>query len=132
EVHPDDVPDGLGGGAAPGPCCAAGYGSPYVFGNNETPDSPDAAKPPAGLKFEPPLKNVGPGGLLGDHPMYSLAPHSAPGGMVFYHGGTLPRQYDNTFFLTRFGNLVNYNRIGFDVLNFRLEEKDGQLIVHAQ
>jgi hypothetical protein len=28
--------------------------------------------------------------------------------------------------------LVNYNRIGFDVLNIRLEEKDGKLIAHTE
>ena len=108
------------------------YGFPYVFGNGEKPDYPDAAKPPAGLTFEPPLKNVGPGGLLGDHPMYSLAPHSAPGGMVFYRAGELPKRYEKSFFLARFGNLVNYNRIGFDVLNVRLEEKDGELVAHTE
>jgi glucose/arabinose dehydrogenase len=109
------------------------YGFPYVFGNNERPDYPDAPKPPRGLTFEPPLRNLGPGGLLGDHPMYSLAPHSAPGGMVFYKQGSLPGRYDKTFFLARFGNLVNYTRIGFDVLNIRLKEgKDGKLEVHAE
>jgi len=108
------------------------YGFPYVFGNNEKPNYEDAPPPPQGLEFEPPIQNVGPGGLLGDHPMYSLAPHSAPGGMIFYRGGTLPRQYDNTFFLTRFGNPVNFNRIGFDVLNIRLEEKGGKLIAHTE
>jgi glucose/arabinose dehydrogenase len=64
--------------------------------------------------------------------MYSFAPHSAPGGMVFYKSGELPKKYDGSFFVTRFGNLVNYNRIGFDVLNIRLEEKDGQLIAHSE
>jgi hypothetical protein len=108
------------------------YGFPYVFGNNEKPDYPDAPKPPDGLRFEPPIQNVGPGGLLGDHPMYSLAPHSAPGGLVFYRTGQLPKKYENSFFLARFGNLVNYNRIGFDVLNIRLEEKDGKLIAHTE
>jgi hypothetical protein len=108
------------------------YGFPYVFGNNEKPDYPDAPKPPPGLQFEPPIKNVGPGGLLGDHPMYSLAPHSAPGGMAFYRTGQLPKQYENTFFLARFGNLVNYNRMGFDVLNIRLVEEDGQLVAHTE
>jgi glucose/arabinose dehydrogenase len=108
------------------------YGFPYVFGNNERPNYEDAPKPPKGLHFEPPIMNVGPGGLLGDHPMYSLAPHSAPGGMIFYRKGTLPEKFNNSFFLTRFGNLVNYNRIGFDVLNFRLEEKDGKLIAHTE
>jgi len=108
------------------------YGFPYVFGNNEPPDYPDSPKPPEGLKFEVPIKNVGPAGLLGDHPMYSLAPHSAPGGLIFYRSGQLPKAYDNTFFLARFGNLVNYNRIGFDVINIRLEEKDGTLTAYTE
>ncbi len=108
------------------------YGFPFAFGNNERPDYPDAPKAPKGLKFEPPLRNLGPGGLLGDHPMYSLAPHSAPGGMVFYRKGSLPKRYENTFFLARFGNLLNYNRIGFDVLNVRLEEQDGKLVVRCE
>jgi hypothetical protein len=108
------------------------YGFPYVFGNNEKPDYPDAPKPPEGLEFEAPIKNMGPGGLLGDHPMYSLAPHSAPGGMIFYRTGQLPKKYENTFFLTRFGNLVNYNRIGFDVLNIRLLEENGRLVAHTE
>jgi hypothetical protein len=108
------------------------YGFPYTFGNGEKPDYADALKPPDGLKFERPIKNVGPGGLLGDHPMHSLTPHSSPCGMVFYRKGVLPKRYENTFFLTRFGNLVGYNRIGFDVLNIRLEEKDGELIAHTE
>jgi hypothetical protein len=108
------------------------YGFPYVFGNNEQPDYPDYPKPPPGLRFETPIRNVGPAGLLGDHPMYSLAPHSAPGGMVFYRSGRLPKAYNNSFFLARFGNLVNYNRIGFDVLNIRLEAQDGKLTAHCE
>ena len=108
------------------------YGFPYVFGNNEKPDYTDAPRPPKGLTFEPPVQNLGPGGLLGDHPMYSLAPHSAPGGMAFYRQGDLPRKYEKSFFLTRFGNLLNYNRIGFDLLNIRLEEKDGKLVAHTE
>ncbi len=108
------------------------YGFPYFFGNNEKPDYADAAKPPPGLTFERPIKNVGPGGLVGDHPMYSLSPHSCPGGMVFYRGGELPKRYDGCFFLTRFGNLVNYNRTGFDVLTVRLEGEDGELVAHTE
>src|SRR5262249_7656168 len=95
-------------------------------------DYADAPKPPKGLTFEPPIRNVGPGGLLGDHPMYSLAPHSAPGGMVFYRKGELGKQFKNTFFLARFGNLVNYNRIGFDVLNIKLEENNGALVARSE
>jgi glucose/arabinose dehydrogenase len=64
--------------------------------------------------------------------MYSLSPHAAPGGMVFYDSGELPKQYEKSFFLARFGNLVNYNRIGFDVLNIRLEEIDGELTARTE
>jgi glucose/arabinose dehydrogenase len=108
------------------------YGFPYVFGNNEKPDYADAPKAPRGLKFEPPIRNVGPGGLMGVTPMYSLTAHSAPGGMIFYRTGKLPKKYDKSFFLARFGNLVNYNRIGFDVLHIRLEEKEGKLTAHTE
>src|SRR5712692_5392462 len=75
------------------------YGFPYVFGNNEKPDYPDAAQPPKGLKFEPPIKNVGPGGIMGNTPMYSLTAHSSPCGLIFYRQGRLPKKYDKTFFL---------------------------------
>jgi glucose/arabinose dehydrogenase len=109
------------------------YGFPYVFGYNEKPDYPDSPKPPRGLKFEPPIRNVGPGGIMGVNPMYSLTAHSAPGGMIFYRTGSLPKRYEKSFFLARFGNLVNYNRIGFDVLNIRLKkEKDGRLTAYTE
>ena len=64
--------------------------------------------------------------------MYSLAPHSAPGGLIFYRTGQLSKKYESTFFLARFGNLVNYNRIGFDVLNIRLVEENGKLVAHTE
>jgi len=108
------------------------YGFPYVFGNGETPAYPDSPRPPIGSNFEPPIKNLGPGGLLGITPLYSLAPHSAPGGLIFYRTGNLPKRYENSFFLARFGNLVNYSRIGFDVLNIRLEENDGVLVARSE
>jgi hypothetical protein len=113
------------------------YGFPYVFGNGETPNYTDTPQAPAGVVFEPPIRNVGPGGLLGDHPMYSMSPHAAPGGMIFYRappaGPRLPDRFDKTFFLCRFGNLVNYNRIGFDILAIKLEEdKDGTLVAKAE
>jgi glucose/arabinose dehydrogenase len=107
------------------------YGFPYVFGNNEKPDYSDPVKVPRGLKFERPIRNLGPGGIMGVTPMYSLTAHSAPGGLIFYRSGKLPRRFNKTFFLARFGNLVNYNRIGFDVLNIRLEEKDGELVAYT-
>jgi hypothetical protein len=108
------------------------YGFPYIFGAGETPAYADSPRPPPGLKFVPPIKNLGPGGLLGISPLFSLAPHSAPGGLIFYRTGQLPRRYENSFFLARFGNLVNYNRIGFDVLNIRLESQAGVLVARTE
>jgi glucose/arabinose dehydrogenase len=108
------------------------YGFPFEFGRGEVPAYADRPRAPAGLRFEPPIENLGPGGLLGNTPMYSLAPHAAPGGMIFYRSGQLPSRYEKSFFLARFGNLVNFNRIGFDVLNIRLEEKDGVLVARTE
>jgi glucose/arabinose dehydrogenase len=108
------------------------YGFPYVFGDGETPAYADSPRPPPGLKFARPIKNLGPGGLLGIDPQYSLAPHSAPGGLIFYRTGRLPARYENSFFLARFGNLVGYNRFGFDILNVRLQEKDGAIVARTE
>jgi len=110
------------------------YGFPYVFGNGEKPDYPDSPRPPEGVLFEPPLQNLGPGGLRGDHPLYSLSAHAAPCGLVFYPAQSrgLPRRYEYGFFVARFGNLVNYDRVGFDVLHLRLEEEGGKLAVRAE
>jgi glucose/arabinose dehydrogenase len=108
------------------------YGFPYVFGNSEAPAYPDSPRPPPGLTFVPPIKNLGPAGLLGVTPMFSLAPHSAPGGLVFYRSGKLPRRYEGSFFLARFGNFLGYNRIGFDVLNIRLESRPDGLVSRTE
>jgi glucose/arabinose dehydrogenase len=108
------------------------YGFPYVFGDGESPAYDDSPPPPKGLKFVSPIKNLGPAGLFGINPLYSLTPHSAPGGLIFYRSGSLPKRYENSFFLARFGNLVNYNRVGFDVLNIRIESKNGSLIARTE
>jgi hypothetical protein len=108
------------------------YGFPHVFGNGETPDYADRVAAPSGVRFVAPIRNVGPAGLTGINPMYSLAPHSAPSGLVFYRTGALPKSYDGSFFLARFGNLVGYNRVGFDVLNIRLENRDGELVARTE
>jgi glucose/arabinose dehydrogenase len=108
------------------------YGFPYVFGNGETPDYTDRVAAPASLRFEVPIKNVGPAGITAVTPMYSLAPHSSPSGLVFYRNGTLPKSYNGSFFLARFGNLIGYHRVGFDILNIRLERNNGELVAHTE
>ena len=102
------------------------YGFPYVFGDGEAPAYADGPKAPEGREVRRRRSRTSARRASSAiNPLYSLAPHSAPGGMVFYRTGKLPRRFENSFFLARFGNLVNYNRIGFDVLNIRLEEPKG-------
>jgi hypothetical protein len=108
------------------------YGFPYGFGDGEAPNYPDRATPPPGLRFESPVENLGPAGLLGINSLFSLAPHSAPGGLVFYPSGSLPPRYERSFFLARFGNLVGYSRIGFDVLNVRLERRRDRWVARTE
>jgi glucose/arabinose dehydrogenase len=104
------------------------YGFPYVFGDGEAPMYKDAAKAPAGLAFEPPIANLGPDARPSDAPYYSFHPHSAPCGMVFYRDGALPERYKGSFFVTRFGNFLGKEPVGFEVLNVRLVDgPDGRL-----
>lgn len=108
------------------------YGFPYVFGDGETPMYKDAVPAPAGLSFEAPIANLGPDARPGDQPYYSFHPHSAPTGMVFYKDGALPERYKGSFFVTRFGNFLGKEPVGFEVLNVRLEEKDGRLAARCE
>jgi hypothetical protein len=108
------------------------YGFPYVFGNGEKPMYPDATPSPEGLTFEPPIANLGPDARPGDAPYYSFHPHSAPTGMLYYRDGALPERYKGSFFLTRFGNFLGKEPVGFEVLNIRLEEKDGAVAARCE
>lgn len=104
------------------------YGFPYRFGDDALPMYPDAAKAPEGLSFEKPIPNLGPDARPGETPAHTFHPHSAPCGLVFYRGGgRLPERYAGSFFVTRFGNFLGKEPVGFEVLNVRLEEKDGAL-----
>jgi hypothetical protein len=103
------------------------YGFPYRFGNDERPMYADAVPAPAGLAFEKPIPNLGPDARPGAEPCHTFHPHSAPTGMLFYRKGALPARYEGTFLLTRFGNFLGKEPVGFEVLSIRLEEKDGAL-----
>jgi glucose/arabinose dehydrogenase len=41
------------------------FGFPYVFGDREAPNYPARTTPPPGQRFESPVENLGPAGLLG-------------------------------------------------------------------
>ncbi len=109
------------------------YGFPYVFGDGEKPMYKDAATAPAGLAFEPPIANLGPDARPGDVPYFSFHPHSAPCGLVFYKGGALAERYKGSFFVTRFGNFLGKEPVGFEVLNVRLvDQSDGRLAARCE
>jgi glucose/arabinose dehydrogenase len=103
------------------------YGFPYEFGNHAKPMYPDAVPAPEGLTFEKPIANLGPAAKGIDGKEYSFDPHCSPAGVTFYRKGTLPARYEGGFFITRFGNFLGKNPVGFDVLHVRLVEKDGEL-----
>ena len=97
------------------------YGFPYTFADwgarKAYPKTPDA---PPGLVFTRPIPNLGPDGGFRDTPIYSLDPHSSPGGIVFL-GDDFPAGYRGTYVFPRFGNLIKGERdSGFDVLRATL------------
>lgn len=97
------------------------YGFPYAFGNwtkKAYRASPDA---PPGLETTLPIPNLGPDGGFAGEPIYSLDPHSGPGGIVFL-GDDFPVGYRGTLLLTRFGNFIRTpkDNVGFDVLQAKL------------
>ena len=103
-----------------------------MFGDHEKPDYPDSPKAPPGFENRVANPQRRPGRVAGRPCDVYLRAHSSPDGLVFYRGGELPKRYENSFFVARFGNLVGFNRIGFDVLNFRLEEQNGKLVAHTE
>ena len=103
------------------------YGFPYRFGDTVHPWYPDAAIAPEGLTFENPIANLGPAGRPHNWKEYTFHPHCSPSGVLWYRTGTLPKPYENSFFVARFGNYLGKEPVGFDLLHVVLVEKDGEL-----
>ncbi len=108
------------------------YGFPYKFSNwtkKAYPHTPDA---PPGLEFTLPIPNVGPDGGFHGEPLYTFDPHSCPGGIVFL-GQDFPEGWRGTFLLTRFGNFLGKDSVGFDLLQARLEKNaEGKYEAHIK
>jgi glucose/arabinose dehydrogenase len=69
-----------------------------------------------------PIANYGPdGGGSREKPLYTFHPHSSPSGIVFL-GKDFPKPYRGGYFVTRFGNLLERPRVGFDLLHARLKK----------
>jgi glucose/arabinose dehydrogenase/mono/diheme cytochrome c family protein len=97
------------------------YGFPYTFSDWKQKVHPHTPDAPGGLEFTLPIANVGPDGGFNGRPIYSLDPHSCPGGIV-YLGNDFPESYRDTFLLARFGNFIRSvkDHVGFDILQARL------------
>lgn len=100
------------------------YGFPYQFGDAPaTAGSPYPYTPaaPAGLKFTPAIRNLGPAaGGSPTKPMASFEPHSSPAGMIFC-GPDWPEAYRGKFLLGRFGNFITQPDTGYDMLALDLK-----------
>jgi hypothetical protein len=111
------------------------HGFPYQYANAPAgkkwyPHTPPA---PAGLKFVPPIVNVGPAALVDGQPTSTFTPHTSPVGLVWL-GSEWPEAVRNGFLMGRFGNLAPDVKVdvGFDLLSVKLEAgPDGSLIAHT-
>lgn len=100
------------------------HGFPYQFedwpvGRKAYPHTPDA---PAGVRFVPPVKNLGPAGVPPGRSGWTFHPHSSPAGMVWLDS-KWPASVSNGFLVGRFGNLIKTGDdadVGFDVLSVKL------------
>ena len=116
------------------------YGFPFQFSNwpLEPRPYPHTPAPPTGVRFEMPVKNLGPAGAGKAEGLWTFDPHSSPAGMTWC-GDDFPEPLRNAFLVTRFGNLLGESRtgiaedIGFDVLSVRPQrEGDGSWSAHTE
>jgi glucose/arabinose dehydrogenase len=97
------------------------YGFPFAYANwtkKAYSRSPDA---PPDLKMTLPIANLGPDGGFEGEPIYSLDPHSGPGGIV-YLGDDFPEEFRGNLLFNRFGNFIRQPKenSGFDILRAKL------------
>lgn len=98
------------------------YGFPYFFSDMSEKLYPYTPDPPSGQQFELPVANLGPDAGFNGKPRYTFDPHSSPAGIVFL-GNDFPRAYRGTFFIVRFGILIEQPKdFGFDLLQARLQK----------
>ncbi|HYE33385.1 MAG TPA: c-type cytochrome [Methylomirabilota bacterium] len=97
------------------------YGFPYQYSDWLTKPYPHTPASPSGLSFRLPIRNNGPAAGYKDKPIYTFDPHSSPAGIV-HLGRDWPESYRNSYFVVRFGNLLQKPQdVGFDLLQVKLE-----------
>ncbi len=100
------------------------YGFPYQFGNSSIKPYPHTPTAPTELKFTFPVLNLGPDGLDYDRkvPTATFTPHSSPAGMIWLEDKIYPAAYRHSFFVVRYGNLLQKQAdSGFDLLQIKLQ-----------
>ncbi|MBL9208605.1 MAG: PQQ-dependent sugar dehydrogenase [Opitutaceae bacterium] len=96
------------------------YGFPWEYGVGVKSKYPKIGTPPAGVKLEPAIRNLGPaGGGSASAPIATFDAHSSPAGMVFC-GPEWPVGYQGRFIVGRFGNFIGRYHVGFDLLSVEL------------
>jgi glucose/arabinose dehydrogenase len=104
------------------------YGFPYQFSDWPRKPYPYTPDSPPGVRFTPPIRNVGPAaGGSPDKPLSTFDPHSSPSGIVCLGEG-FPSDLRGRFLVARFGNLLDRpTDVGFDVLLVRLRTNDSSV-----
>ncbi|MEM9418983.1 MAG: PQQ-dependent sugar dehydrogenase [Planctomycetota bacterium] len=95
------------------------YGFPYRFSDWEENPYEHVGAPPADLKFEPPVINQGPAGIgEAAESLATFEAHSSPAG-VAYLGDAFGEPWRGALAVTRFGNMVPGETVGYDLLLVR-------------
>ncbi len=110
------------------------YGFPYQFADWSVEPHfpyPYTPVPPPGLKFTPPVMNLGPDGGGSAAGLGTFDAHSCPGGTIWC-GDDFPPSLRGRFLMPRFGNLIGApampNDVGFDLLSVKVEKHaDGKV-----
>ena len=103
------------------------YGFPFQFADWKNKPYPHTPNTPEKLKITLPVLNLGPAaGGAAQKPMSTFDPHSSPSGVVWL-GNSFPAAARGSVLVARYGNMASLDKdVGFDLLQARLEKKDGR------
>jgi mono/diheme cytochrome c family protein len=112
------------------------HGFPYQYADAPAEKKwyPHTPAAPPGMKFVPPVINLGPAALVDGQPTSTFTPHSSPVGLTWL-GAEWPASVRNSFLMGRFGNLAPDVKVdvGFDLLAVKLEQRaDGAWVARTQ
>ena len=106
------------------------HGFPYQFGHAPADQKwyahAPVPPPPPGVKFVPPVLNLGPAGVMSGQPTSTFNAHTSPTGLVWL-GPEWPASVRNGFLVGRLGSFLfgpgENEEHGFDVLHMKMERR---------